>query len=62
MNFSNLYFLFGSNFIFGLFISEKIMLFNILLTKLSIETKKLTNLLSIVICSTLKCSLIVMIY
>jgi len=37
MNFSNLYFLFGSNFIFGDFISEKIILFNISVTRESIE-------------------------
>ena len=47
MNFSNLYFLFGSNFIFGLFISEKIMLFNILVTKLSIDAVGISKIFPI---------------
>ena len=44
MNFSNLYFLFGSNFIFGDFISEKIILFNISVIRESIEYEVDSNI------------------
>ena len=44
MNFSNLYFLLGSSFIFEDFISDKIILFTISLTKVSVNEEGLSNI------------------